>query len=424
VIGITTSRLRGNRDFQILCITQGLSRLGTQISAIAFPLLVLRTTRSPADAGIVGFAEGAAMAVALLPGGTVADRFHRRTVMVACDACCALTMALLSAAVLTRHVPMALIVPAAAVVSALGATAYSAGAAAFRLVVSDAELPQAVSVMQARNAGIGLIGPALGGLMFGIAYGLPFVVDAVSYGASLLGVLALRTSLAAPAPASGQQGTGLLKETVRGVVFVYRHKFIRFTLANAAVLNFALAGVLLSIIVTVVKGGASPLTTGAVIGFVGLGSLLGSLLAPAAKRRLSLHQAVVLVTWVCAVTVAGMAFTRNVAALAVLVAASALLVPALNVITRSAQTLITPDGMQGRVASATTFVALSINPLGSVAAGFLLARWRPEIAFLTFAAVIVVLAVASSATDALRSVRPQQPVPQGQAVDVEAAQST
>ena len=53
--------LRRNRDFMLLQTGQLLSNLGTQLTVIAYPLLVLALTGSAAKAGLVGF-------VRLLPG--------------------------------------------------------------------------------------------------------------------------------------------------------------------------------------------------------------------------------------------------------------------------------------------------------------------------------------------------------------------
>ncbi len=48
--------LRRNRDFQLLWSGQAISVLGSQTSKIAYPLLVLAMTGSPAKAGLAGFA--------------------------------------------------------------------------------------------------------------------------------------------------------------------------------------------------------------------------------------------------------------------------------------------------------------------------------------------------------------------------------
>ena len=45
----------------LLQIGQLLSKLGTQSSTIAYPLLVLAVTDSPAKAGVVGFARSVSM---------------------------------------------------------------------------------------------------------------------------------------------------------------------------------------------------------------------------------------------------------------------------------------------------------------------------------------------------------------------------
>jgi hypothetical protein len=49
--------LRHNRDFVLLQIGQVLSNLGTELTLIAYPLLILSLTHSPAKAGLVGFAR-------------------------------------------------------------------------------------------------------------------------------------------------------------------------------------------------------------------------------------------------------------------------------------------------------------------------------------------------------------------------------
>jgi hypothetical protein len=53
---LTTPPLRRNPDFVLLLTGRLLSTLGSQVTAIAYPLLVLAVTHSPAKAGIVGFA--------------------------------------------------------------------------------------------------------------------------------------------------------------------------------------------------------------------------------------------------------------------------------------------------------------------------------------------------------------------------------
>ena len=78
--------LRKNRDFIILWTGQVVSTIGSEISALAFPLLVLALTRSPARAGIVGFANTLPNLFLYLPAGALVDRWDRKRIMLVADA--------------------------------------------------------------------------------------------------------------------------------------------------------------------------------------------------------------------------------------------------------------------------------------------------------------------------------------------------
>src|ERR1700722_7044562 len=77
--------LRRNRDFQLVWGGQAISLLGSQTSKIAYPLLVLAMTGSPARAGIAGFAALLGYLLWPLPAGALADRHDRKRIMIACD---------------------------------------------------------------------------------------------------------------------------------------------------------------------------------------------------------------------------------------------------------------------------------------------------------------------------------------------------
>jgi hypothetical protein len=61
--------LRRNREFRLLWSGQAISQPGSQISLVAYPLLALAVTGSPAKAGLVGFAMNIPIAVLFPPGG-------------------------------------------------------------------------------------------------------------------------------------------------------------------------------------------------------------------------------------------------------------------------------------------------------------------------------------------------------------------
>ncbi|MGH2882328.1 MAG: MFS transporter, partial [Solirubrobacteraceae bacterium] len=98
-----------NREFALLWSGQAISQLGSQISLVAFPLLVLAITGSPAQAGLVAFVRNVPIAALALPAGLLADRVNRRHVMVVTDGVRALTMASIPIAAAAGRVPYALI---------------------------------------------------------------------------------------------------------------------------------------------------------------------------------------------------------------------------------------------------------------------------------------------------------------------------
>jgi len=74
-----------NRDYMFLWSGQLVSTLGTGVSQIAFPLLVLALTHSAAQAGLLGAFETLPYLLFSLPAGALVARWDRKLVMVSCD---------------------------------------------------------------------------------------------------------------------------------------------------------------------------------------------------------------------------------------------------------------------------------------------------------------------------------------------------
>src|SRR4029450_11839145 len=77
--------LRDNVDFRRYWIGQLASDLGTQVSLVAFPLLVLALGGTPAQAGGIATGSLVARLICRLPAGVLADRYDRRRVMLWAD---------------------------------------------------------------------------------------------------------------------------------------------------------------------------------------------------------------------------------------------------------------------------------------------------------------------------------------------------
>ncbi len=77
--------LHKNRDFLLFMGGQTISTLGSSISGIAAPLLILSMTHSPAQAGIAASLEGVPYILFSLFGGALVDRWNRKQTMIICD---------------------------------------------------------------------------------------------------------------------------------------------------------------------------------------------------------------------------------------------------------------------------------------------------------------------------------------------------
>src|SRR5690242_19304277 len=74
-----------NRAYMTLWGTKVISATGSQMTQIAFPLLVLAITHSASIAGIAGALRLFPYLILSLPAGAIIDRGDRRRVMLVCE---------------------------------------------------------------------------------------------------------------------------------------------------------------------------------------------------------------------------------------------------------------------------------------------------------------------------------------------------
>jgi MFS family permease len=360
--------LHRNRDFVLLQAGQMLSTFGSNISRIAYPLLALAVTGSPAKAGYVGAAQFVPMLAFSLAAGAAADRVDRRRMMVISDAVSAGSLAVLGAAVL-MHEPRFWLIILVAFVDGAGGTCYMAAQrGAFRAVVPLAQLPAAASVSQARAAVVRLVAPPVGGALFAVSRALPFIADAVSYAFSTASALLMRARFQEererdPAP--------LRKRLAEGISFYTRIPFLRTTMAMIAVSNFTTSGVQLAVIVLARRQGLSSTAVGAFVALVGASTLLGSLATPLVRRVLPMHAIILSEFWAAFGYVAFLVWP-SVYVLAVAFAVQAFCFPNTDAAITAYSYALIPDRLLGRALSVADTLRVIAVPLGPLAAGLLL----------------------------------------------------
>ena len=390
--------LRRNREFLLLQTGQLLSSIGTESTTIAYPLLVLAVTHSPAKVGAVTFARIVPYPFFGVLTGVAADRLNRKRLMIAADGIRVLAVGSLVAAILLHRVGLWQIAIVAFVEGTASVLFYAAQSGALRAVVSPAQLPDAVSAEVARQSVVEVAGPPLGGVLFGFGRALPFLFDAVSYAGSTLSLLAMRT----PVQEEREPDRSTIRSQIaEGFRFLWAQPFLRTCALLFGLANFIFPGVLIVIVVAGKRQGLSSGEIGGLTAAFGACLLIGSLLSPLLRRKLSVRRILLLELWTW--TGSGLFLIwPNVYVLVAGILPQALTIPTTDSVVVGYRTAMTPDRLLGRVNGAARNISLFVSPLGPLAAGLLLsavaARWTVAV----FAGCGLALAVWGTLSPSIR----------------------
>lgn len=359
--------LRDNVDFRRYWIGQAASDLGTQLSLVAYPLLVLALGGTAAQAGGIASASLATRLICRLPAGILVDRYERRRIMLGSDLVRAVVLASIPVAALLGGPGYVHILLVAVVEGAAGAVFRPAAAVAVRQMVPADQLTVALSRSQSRAAAVSLIGPALGGWLFSLHRLVPFVADAISYLVSALMVARIKTPLRQPQPARVPD-----RRLSAGVRWLLRRRTLRNVLTFAGVVNMISVSVVLVVVVTAEAQGRSATAIGFLLACVGVGAVAGAAVAPAVLHRFPVPAVFIGlgVGWVITTTV--LVFTSAPWAVGAVLAVAFVLSPTGGVVVGKAMLLGAPDELQGRVASAADLLMSGLAALGPLLTGFLL----------------------------------------------------
>ncbi len=391
--------LRRNRDFILLQVGQLLSTTGTQATAIAYPLLVLATTGSPTKAGVVGFANIVPYALFGLFAGVASDRWNRKWLMLVSDGIRIAAIGSLVVVLAFGRLTFAQIAIVAFVEGSAFVFFNIAEVGALRSVVTPVQLPDAAAAEQARYAVVTLVGPSLGGALFGLGRAVPFLADAISYVFSFASLAAIRTPFQENRVVDT---TRIRTQIAEGFRFLWKQPFLRTCSIIFAGSNFTFQGIFLVFVVVAKRHGLSSFGIGACIGLFGVCALAGSIVAPFISRLLSMRAIVLLNMWIAG-AIGAFVVWPSVWVLLVSNLPTAFVLPALNSVVIGYRTAVTPDRLIGRVSSVARNLALLGQPLGPLVAGLLLGSQSPRTTMLVFTLVCVALALWATLSPSIRN---------------------
>jgi MFS family permease len=359
------------REFRLYQAARFAMTIGMQMQGVAVGWQVYAITRRPLDLGYVGLALFLPAVVFSLLTGHIADRFNRRNVLLACQLLLGLCFFLLLMGARSQSPSVLHIYAVLTIVGACRAFAGPAGAALMPNLVPAPHFPNAVawsaSIWQVST----VVGPALGGIVYGIAGG-PASVYALSLGL-MLTAAALVWKIRAPAQVA-QPGPTSWERLSAGIRYVWRNKIILGSISLdlfAVLLGGAVA--LLPVFARDILH-VGPAGLGALRSAPGLGALLVALAL--AFRPLDRRAGPIMLGCVALFGIATIVFglSRNFAiSVAALFIAGAC--DMVSVFVR--QTLVqltTPDAMRGRVSAVNLVFIGASNELGEFESG-LTAAW-------------------------------------------------
>jgi MFS family permease len=401
-----------NRDYMLWWTGNGLSMVGTNVSAMAFPLVAMFTTGSVLNAGLIAAAGRIGGLLTLLWGGSLADRHSRKAILALAPAIQALLMCAVVFSLLSGQVNVGLLAAAALLDGLVVGVSYGAVLPALRRIVPREQFAARASQEQGQAMAAQLVGSPLAAFLFAVARWLPFGVDAASFLFASLGAALIRQPLGpdrhphpdSPSDASGQEHESaaarprrrsMISDIREGFHVVLSHSFLRYTTAWVAVTNVVGSSFMLLIIALLRSRGASPQAIGVINAGVLAGGILGALLAGQIIKRFRARRIFQIGGWVYVASLAMAAICPQPWQIGAVAAAFTFAsVPTVSVWEAYTVSLV-PDRLTGRVGAVSAFCSQSLTWIGVVLAGWLADQWGAPTAGLCFGAILIPFAVAA-----------------------------
>jgi MFS family permease len=392
--------LRRNRDYMLIWAGQGVSELGSQISTVAYPLLVLALTHSPARAGVVGLAATLPFPLLALPAGVLADHFDRKPLMLACDAIRCAGLTALTIAVLSGRVAYGVVAVVAFLDGSLMTVSLVTERGVLHRLVPPDQLPTALAANETVFYGGSIIGPPLGGLLFAITRALPFLADAVSYGFSATATLLTRARLKAD---RGAERGSLAAEFTSGLRWLWRHPQLRACSLLTAASNPTWRALYLLVVVLAKRHGASSALVGVMFAVIAAGGLVGGVAASSRfAAGLSARSAVRVDAWVTALLMPLLLIAQGTLFTALIMALIEVPAPLVNSQVSGLRAALAPEHLQGRVHAAAATVSSSLGWAGPLAIGLALQHLSSSVSILLLCGWTLAAALASVLLPSMR----------------------
>lgn len=393
--------LARNRDFTALWVGATVSELGSRVTTFAMPLVAYALTGSALWAAAAEAVFLLGMVAMLLPAGMIADRSHRLRVMrlslgTGAALHASLVLAGIAGALTLAHLLLV------AVVSGLATGLFGpAESSAIRAIVTQDELPTALSQQQARQHVAALAGGPVGGALFTVTRWAPFALDAATYTVGWLLLGRVRTDLAPTGPRGRARP---LRDLAEGFRFVWTRPFLRVLLCWAPLVNLAINALFFVALLRLIEAGFPAWQIGLVETAIGTFGILGAIVAPRLIDRFPTGPLTVVIAWSFVPLSVPLALWNHPVAMASAASIGMFLNPAGNAGIGAYRMAVTPPELLGRVQATMQFASMMAMPLAPALAGVLLAGLDGRRAVLVLTAVTAAVALIPTLSASVRRV--------------------
>ncbi|QOR67798.1 MFS transporter [Cytobacillus suaedae] len=378
------------RNFLYIWLGQLASIFGNRFSEFAIPLIVLKLTGSPWQAGLVAVCSQVAPLLLAIPAGAWVEGKSKRQVAILSEGVRVIAMLGLVFAVIFKVVSVWVLAGTLLIMGAAGVFFRIAFHAMVPSIVGRGRLVQAHNYFEGADAISTLTGPALAGIVFTVfGMAMTLAVDAISFFISLVGLLLIRFEERSVAEVAGPSKSSF-KGVKDGLRYLVGNRVQRFVTVNHVLLNFTTTAVVLTVIVFAKQNlELNPVEIGLLLSAAGVGNVVGVFLL----SRMSqlpwgyLFGGIMLVSGM-GVGLLMMSETVIVAAIGMFLFDGALSMG--FVVNGSARQAITPDHFLARVSSGGILLSGVAAIVGSLFAGGISEFVSPQAALVGCGGLLVV----------------------------------
>lgn len=397
-----TRSLWRSRDYLLLWSGQAFSDIGGAVSELAFPLLVLALTHSPAQAGIVGALRALPAVLFSLVAGVFVDRWNRKRVMILCDTGRALSLASIPIAFAFGVLTIWQLYLTAFLEGALLVLFQLAKTAAISQVATQEQYASAFAQEELVEGTTALFGPPLSGILYSVSQMFPFITDAISYLISIITLASIRTPFQRE---HTRERRKLWQELSEGMLWLWHQPFIRAMTLLMGAAAFVISGNSLIVIILAQQQHSSPAIIGLIFAFGGIGSILGSLLTPRISSRLTVGQSILVTRWYYVLAWPFYMLAPFVPVLALIEFGLGFVDPIEDVPYFSYRLKLIPDELRGRVISACRLFPGAMRPLGLAVTGILIQRYGVATTILVTWSLLLIMTIAITLNKHIREQR-------------------